>query len=143
MATQNIVCPHCFVTNRVPSEKSGDNPVCGKCHQSLFTGSPLAVDTEQFTRVIQYSDIPVIVDFWAEWCGPCKTFAPIFVQAAEQLEPAYRLLKVDTEANQSIALQYRIQSIPTLAFFKGGVEVARQAGAMPLSQFMSWVRSVS
>ncbi len=141
MNIKNIVCPHCFVTNRVPENRIADSPVCGKCQNQLFAGSPLAVNTDQFRKIIRYSDIPVIVDFWAEWCGPCKMFAPIFKQAAEQLEPGFRLLKVDTETNQDIAAQYRIQSIPTLAMFKNGTEVTRQSGAMPLSAFMSWANS--
>ena len=140
-AVQTITCPHCFVTNRVPLSRLSDNPTCGKCHDQLFTGSPTAVDTEQFNKVIINSDIPVVVDFWAEWCGPCKMFAPIYVQAAGQLEPAYRLLKVDTEANQSIAMKYQIRSIPTLAIFRNGTEIARQSGAMPLSSFIDWVQS--
>jgi thioredoxin 2 len=140
-ATLNITCPKCFVTNRVPGNRVIENPACGKCHEHLFNGSPTPVDTEQFNKVVAHSDLPVIVDFWADWCGPCKMFAPIYVQAAEQLEPDYRLLKVDTEANQAISMKYQIRSIPTLAIFKNGVEVARQAGAMPLSSFLDWVKS--
>ena len=125
----------------MPASRLADNPTCGKCQDQLFTGSPTSVDTEQFKKVIINSDIPVVVDFWAEWCGPCKMFAPIYVQAAGQLEPAYRLLKVDTEANQSIAMKYQIRSIPTLAIFRNGTEIARQSGAMPLSSFIDWVQS--
>ena len=141
LATTGIVCPHCFVTNRVPDARVAGAPTCGKCRLPLFTGKPTAVNLAQFQKMLQFNDTPLIVDFWAEWCGPCKMFAPTFAQATEQLEPRFRLLKVDTEANQEIAANYRIQSIPTLALFKQGKESARQAGAMSLSQFMGWVES--
>jgi len=141
VATTGIVCPHCFVTNRVPDARVADAPTCGKCHLPLFTGKPTAVNLVQFQKMLQFNDTPLIVDFWAEWCGPCKMFAPTFAQATGHLEPRFRLLKVDTEANQEIAANYRIQSIPTLALFKHGKESARQAGAMSLSQFMAWVES--
>ena len=134
-----IVCPQCFVTNRVPDTRLADAPTCGKCHQALFQASPVSVDMAQFQKMIAYNDIPVIVDFWAQWCGPCKMFAPVYAQAAEKLEPRYRLLKVDTEAHQDIASQYRIQSIPTIAVFKQAKEVTRQAGAMQLGQLLPWV----
>jgi thioredoxin 2 len=134
-----IVCPQCFVTNRVPNARLADAPTCGKCHQALFQASPVSVDMAQFQKMIAYNDMPVIVDFWAQWCGPCKMFAPVYAQAAEQLEPRFRLLKVDTEAHQDIASQYRIQSIPTIAVFKQGKEFTRQAGAMQLGQFLQWV----
>ncbi|MEX0941401.1 MAG: thioredoxin TrxC [Pseudomonadales bacterium] len=134
----NIVCPHCFVKNRVPEERLSDGPSCGKCHQTLFEGKPLVVNEQQFTRMIEGNDIPVIVDFWASWCGPCKMFAPVYEQAAEKLEPGMRLLKVETDENPEVATKYRIQSIPTLAIFSGGKEFTRQAGAMPLSRFMDW-----
>ncbi|MFT4720636.1 MAG: thioredoxin 2 [Candidatus Azotimanducaceae bacterium] len=134
-----IVCPQCFVTNRVPDARLADAPTCGKCHKALFQASPVSVDMAQFQKMIAYNDIPVIVDFWAQWCGPCKMFAPVYAQAAEKLEPRFRLLKVDTEAHQDIASQYRIQSIPTIAVFKQGKEFTRQAGAMPLGQLLQWV----
>ncbi|MFT4633444.1 MAG: thioredoxin 2 [Candidatus Azotimanducaceae bacterium] len=134
-----IVCPQCFVTNRVPDARLTDAPTCGKCRQALFQASPVSVNMTQFQKMVAYNDIPVIVDFWAQWCGPCKMFAPVYSEAAQTLEPKFRLLKVDTEAQQDIASQYRIQSIPTIAMFKHGKEFTRQAGAMPLGQFMSWV----
>ena len=134
-----IVCPQCFVTNRVPDARLADAPTCGKCHHALFQASPVSVDMAQFQKMIAYNDIPVIVDFWAQWCGPCKMFAPVYAQAAEKLEPRFRLLKVDTEAQQDIASQYRIQSIPTIAVFKQGKEFTRQAGAMQLGQLLQWV----
>jgi thioredoxin 2 len=134
-----IVCPQCFITNRVPDARLADAPTCGKCHHALFQASPVSVDMAQFQKMIAYNDIPVIVDFWAQWCGPCKMFAPVYAQAAEKLEPRFRLLKVDTEAQQDIASQYRIQSIPTIAVFKQGKEFTRQAGAMQLGQLLQWV----
>ncbi len=142
MALENIVCPHCFVTNRVPSGKTDRNPGCGKCHQALFTGEPVPVDTDQFDRMIRFTDIPVVVDFWAEWCGPCKMFAPVYAQAAKALEPDYRFLKLDTESNPSVSMRYGIRSIPTLAVFRGGTEIARQSGAMPLTAFRDWLNGL-
>ncbi len=137
----NVVCPNCMARNRVPETRLADGPNCGRCHEPIFQGQPLAVDQQQFNKMIEGNDIPVIVDFWAEWCGPCKMFAPVYKQAAPSLEPRFRLLKLDTESNQTIAAERRIQSIPTLAIFKGGQEVARQSGAMPLGAFVNWVES--
>jgi thioredoxin 2 len=134
----NIVCPHCFVKNRVPEGRLSDAPACGKCHRPLFEGKPLVVNEQQFRQMIEGNDIPVVVDFWASWCGPCKMFAPVYEQAAEKLEPGMRLLKLETDENPEVAAAHRIQSIPTLAIFSGGREFTRQAGAMPLSRFMDW-----
>ncbi len=138
----HIVCPHCQGVNRIPAARLSDHPKCGKCSQPLFQGRPLEVDEAAFQRQIIRSDVPLLVDFWAEWCGPCKMMAPMFAQAATELEPQVRLLKVDTEKNQNLAAQFDIRSIPTIAIFKGGKEVARQAGAMQASQLLQWVRSI-
>lgn len=142
MDTKHIVCPHCDATNRIPSARLGDAPKCGKCKQVLFAGQPLNLTAANFNKHISHSDVPVVVDFWAPWCGPCQTMAPAFAQAAQQLEPNYRLAKVDTEAEQALGAQYGIRSIPTIAVFKNGKEIARQAGAMGAENIKRWVLGV-
>ena len=137
----HLVCPRCQAINRVPSERLMQAPSCGQCHQPMFEGHPVALTTQSFARFISRNDIPVLVDFWAPWCGPCKMMAPQFAHAATLLEPHVRLAKVDTEAEQMLGAQYGIRSIPTLALFKGGREIARQAGAMGAQDLVRWVKN--
>jgi thioredoxin 2 len=136
----HVVCPHCGTANRLPRQRLADKPTCGKCRQSLFDGHPVSLTESDFDRQIGKSGIPVVVDFWAAWCGPCKMMAPQFERAAKELEPSVRLAKLDTEAAQGIAARYGIRSIPTMIAFSGGREVSRQSGAMDAASIVRWVR---
>jgi thioredoxin 2 len=137
----HIVCPHCAAINRVPAARLGAAPNCGRCKGPLFAGKPLALDEAGFERHVGRGDLPVLVDFWAPWCQPCLMMAPQFEAAATALEPAFRLAKVDTEAHPALGARFGIRSIPTLALFSGGREVARRSGATATGDIVRWARS--
>lgn len=137
----HIVCPECDVINRIPDIRLNEGPNCGKCHQPLFNAHPPQLTAANFQKHITRSDIPILVDFWAPWCGPCKMMAPAFKQAALQLEPQVRLAKLNTETEQAIGARFAIRSIPTLILFRGGQEINRQAGAMGAEDIIRWTRA--
>ena len=139
----HIVCPACARVNRLPAERLTAGPKCGMCKGLLFEGKPVELTNATFQTHISRSDIPVVVDFWAAWCGPCKMMAPDFARAAAQLEPRVRLAKLNTEQERIVAGQYGVMSIPTLVIFRGGQEVARQSGALDINRLISWVRAHS
>ena len=139
--SQIVVCPDCQSPNRIPAARLADGPRCGKCKRPLFTGHPIVLTDQTFDPHLTRGDVPLVVDFWAAWCGPCRMMAPFFEQIAAELEPSFRFAKVNTDENPRLAQRYGINSIPTTALFKGGREVARQAGAMNLAQLRQWIQS--
>ncbi len=141
--SHHIACPHCNTANRVESTRLADGPKCGKCKQPLFTAHPITLTDANFADHVERGSLPVVVDFWAPWCGPCQSMAPQFERAAAELEPQFRLAKLNTDESPKTSLRHRIRSIPTMILFRGGEEVARQAGTMDARAIATWVRSAA
>jgi thioredoxin 2 len=140
MISLHLVCPHCQTINRLKAERLNQNPHCGQCQQTLFTGHPLELTSQNFQKNLARNDIPVVIDFWAAWCGPCKMMAPAFAQAANTIEPLVRFAKLNTEIEPGIAGQFNIRSIPTMILFKNSQEIARQSGAMNATEIIRWIK---
>jgi thioredoxin 2 len=138
-AATHIVCPHCDAVNRIPAGKAAQDAKCGRCHRPIFEGKPVDVDAVRLEKNIKSNEIPVVVDFWAPWCGPCRMMAPAYERVAAQLEPKVRLLKVDTQDNPAAAEKYNIQAIPTLMLFRGGRAVDRLSGALDERSLQQWI----
>jgi thioredoxin 2 len=143
--SSHIACPHCDAINRVPRERLANHDAlggrCGNCHQALFNGQPVALDTVRFERHLEKSDVPLLIDFWAELCGPCRMMAPEFERAAAAIEPRARLVKVNVDAEPALAQRFQVRSIPTLVLALHGSELARSAGARSASQLAQWVEA--
>lgn len=140
-APLHVVCPHCDATNRLPAERLADGANCGRCKLPLFAGEPVELDPARFATHAAHSDLPLVVDFWAPWCAPCRMMAPAFAAAARALEPRARLVKVNTEAHPALASQFNIRSIPTLVVLQNGRELTRQSGAMDAGSLQRWIQS--
>jgi thioredoxin 2 len=139
-AAVHVVCPHCDSINRIPNERLDETSLCGRCHKALFVRQPIHLDEKRFTLHISRTEIPILVDFWASWCGPCRAMAPVFEQAANTLEPRVRLAKVNTEEEPGLATRYGIRGIPTLILFRNERELARVSGAMDLARLLAWTQ---
>lgn len=137
-ASHQIVCGHCGKINRLPAERTATSARCGSCHQPIFSGHPIEVDEEAFDRHVAHSDIPVLVDVWAPWCGPCRSMAPMFERAAHELEPGVRLLKLNSDKAPSVSSRLGISGIPTLLLMRNGREIARTSGAMDTRNIVAW-----
>ncbi len=138
-ATTQVVCQRCDGSVRVPTDRLQDAPKCPRCHEALFEGHPVTLTSANFDRHVGHSGVPVVIDFWAPWCGPCRSMAPTFERVAAELEPQARFAKLNTDEAQDIAGRYGIRSIPTLMVFKDGREAARQAGAMDAASLRRWL----
>jgi thioredoxin 2 len=136
-----LACPRCLTANRVPAGRLGDDPRCGKCGASVLDGKPAALDAAGFDAFLARNDLPVLVDFWAAWCGPCRAMAPAFERAADELKTRVRFAKLDTEEAQQVAARFGIRSIPTMILFRGGREAARASGAMDAASIRSWLQT--
>ncbi|MEK8085051.1 thioredoxin TrxC [Aquabacterium sp. A3] len=134
-----LVCPHCQAINRVPTARLHDGPSCGRCGGAILPSEPVSVDGAGLQRLLTRDGLPVLVDFWAPWCGPCRAFAPTFQQAAATYAGLVRFAKLDTEAHPDAGARHQIRSIPTLALFKGGRELDRVSGALPAPQLRAWL----
>mgnify|MGYP003574686552 CR=1 FL=1 len=141
MSLTRVVCPSCNAVNQMPTERLGDKPSCGKCREPVFSAHPVELNAGSFDLFLSRNDIPILVDFWAPWCGPCLTMAPAFEEAAATLEPGLRLAKLNTEEEQMIGSRLGIRSIPTMILFQGGKEIARQSGAMMAGDIVRWAQS--
>ncbi len=140
MSTTHVACPHCAATNRVPAERLGDDPVCGRCAQPLLDGRPVELSDANFAKVVAASDLPVVVDFWAPWCGPCRQMAPQFEQAARTLKGKALFVKLNSDDNPNTSARFGVRSIPTLVRLQRGNEVARVAGARPAGQIVQFAQ---